>query len=174
MNKQLLLTLLLLCTSIKTHAEDQWDIFEDMHKELSTLHAKMEQLSKRMADDMSMKELAPKSMEITFHEKEKELIATVALEGIDKDSINIDITDNILRLSAEKKESKETKEKCVHERNVSYARLELVRALSCEVDPSNTMAKIKDGVLTITMPKLKTKSPIKIVDEDKQEKTSKK
>ena len=76
------------------------------------------------------------------------------LPGFKKEDINIDLNDNTLTISAERKFEKEEKNNegnYIH-RERSYGSFSRSFDLS-GIDPENIKAKYNDGVLTITLPK---------------------
>ncbi len=77
---------------------------------------------------------------------------TVELPGISKEDINVEVTPYNIELSAQKSEKEEEKGKnwLKKERNVSYYRS---FDFQDEIEPNNVEAEMKDGVLTINMPK---------------------
>lgn len=78
------------------------------------------------------------------------------MPGIKKDDVNVEVTDNAIEISAETKEEKkeeDSKEGYIRrERRFSkfYRRVPLPEA----VDTESTDAELKDGVLTIRIPKM--------------------
>jgi HSP20 family protein len=97
-------------------------------------------------------------------ESDKEIIATAEMPGLEKQDININVTEDRLEISAETKleEKKEEKGYIYRERRSgSYYR---AISLPSPVDPDNSKATYKNGVLQIKMPKteVKKKTPLKI------------
>ena len=79
----------------------------------------------------------------------------VEIPGIPKNDINIEVTPNSVEISAEHKEEKKDKGKnWIRQERSSmkfYRSLELPEELKTE----NAEAELKDGILTITLPKVK-------------------
>jgi len=91
---------------------------------------------------------------VDIKEKENEIVVTAELPGIKKEDISIDVHENRLEIKAEtKEETKEEKEGYVYrERRQGsfYRSLEL----PASVDAERTKARYRDGVLTLTLPKI--------------------
>ncbi len=97
-------------------------------------------------------------------ETDKEVIATAEMPGLEKEDIDINLTEDRLEISAETKheEKKEEKGYIYRERRTgSYYR---AISLPSSVDPENSKASYKNGVLEVKMPKteVKKKKPLKI------------
>lgn len=89
-------------------------------------------------------------------ERGDEFVATVDMPGFDRDDIDIRVTDHRLRIQAEREdvldEEKEEGRYIRHERRQKSADRSI--RLPGDVDPEGVTAKMKNGVLTITLPKL--------------------
>jgi len=97
-------------------------------------------------------------------ENDKEIIATAEMPGLEKQDIKINVTEDMLEISAETKheEKKEDKGYIYRERRSgSYYR---AISLPSPVDPDTSKASYENGVLEIKMPKteVKKKTPLKI------------
>lgn len=91
-------------------------------------------------------------------ETEGELLFRMELPGFNKDEIDLDVTENSLSISAEKKEEKETKEENYFSKKTSHSAIAREFRLPKKVIPEKTEAKLENGVLTIKMWKLKEKN----------------
>ncbi len=97
-------------------------------------------------------------------ETDKEIIATAEMPGLEKQDIKINLTEDRLEVSAETKQEEKKEEKGYvyrERRSGSYFR---AISLPSPVDPDNSKASYKNGVLEIKMPKteIKKKKPLKI------------
>ncbi|WP_135213057.1 Hsp20/alpha crystallin family protein [Vitreimonas flagellata] len=95
------------------------------------------------------------SVELT--ETDKELKVTAELAGLDEKDIEINIQDDVLTLRGEKHTETDDKERRYSER--FYGRFERRMALPAQVDEDRAKASFKNGVLTVTLPKLETTKP---------------
>jgi HSP20 family protein len=85
----------------------------------------------------------------------KEIKVTVELPGVDKENIQINATENMLEIKAEVKREEEEKRGDYLRRERSYRMFQRSFSLPAEVDPSRAKATYKNGVLEITLPKIK-------------------
>ncbi len=97
-------------------------------------------------------------------ETDKEVIATAEMPGLEKQDIKINLTEDRLEISAETKHEEKKEEKGYvyrERRSGSYYR---AISLPSPVDPDNSKASYKNGVLEIKMPKteIKKKKPLKV------------
>lgn len=97
-------------------------------------------------------------------ETDEEVIATAEMPGLEKQDIKINVTDDRLEISAETKHEEKKEEKGYvyrERRSGSYYR---AIALPSPVDPDNSKASYKNGILEVKMPKteIKKKKPLKV------------
>ena len=78
----------------------------------------------------------------------------VDLPGVKKDDINVDVKDNIVIISGERKTKKEVKEEDYYKVESSYGKFERSFTLPENVDIENIHAESEDGVLEVVIPKL--------------------
>lgn len=84
-------------------------------------------------------------------ENEKEFQIELLLAGIKKDDINIDIENDILTISAERKEDKDLK---YNRKETYFGKYKRGFTLSDEIDKENISASFVDGILKVIVPKL--------------------
>lgn len=84
--------------------------------------------------------------------KTKRYHLRVALPGIDPDSVQLNLQGNTLTVSAERKESRETKEVNYLHRELSYGTFERTLTLPEGVETEKISAEYQNGVLEITAP----------------------
>ena len=95
-------------------------------------------------------------------ETQDEYRIKVAVPGIDKDDINIEIRDNVLTISGERKETKKTDKEEYHIREITYGKFSRSLKLPVAVNHESVTAKSEDGILNITLPKSEAVKPKKI------------
>ena len=88
--------------------------------------------------------------QIDIDETDKEVRITAELPGLDEKDISLEIANGVLSISGEKKTESEDKARRFSERY--YGRFER-RIPMQDVEEDKAIAAIKNGVLTITVPK---------------------
>jgi HSP20 family protein len=86
-------------------------------------------------------------------ENEKAYEINVAVPGLSKDDFKIDLNDNFLTISGERKFSKEKKENNLHVVETQYGNFSRSFSLPENIDASKISAKYADGILEINVPK---------------------
>lgn len=92
---------------------------------------------------------------VNTREGEDAYYVEVDLPGVKKDDMNIDVKDNILTISGERKIEKEDSEKDYYQIESSYGKFERSFSLPDNVDVEGIQAESKDGVLEVVIPKVK-------------------
>jgi len=88
----------------------------------------------------------------------------VDLPGVKKEDISIDVNDNVLTISGERKVEEERKDEEFYRVESVYGKFERSFTLPEDVDADKIEAEAKDGVLTVKIPKAQVveKAPKKI------------
>ena len=104
---------------------------------------------------------------VDVNETDKAVTIDVELPGIDKKDVKVEVRDNTLTISGERRSEKKTEDEncCIAERH--YGKFERTFSLTDSVDANNISAKYKDGVLTIALPKTEKAIPKEIAVEVK-------
>jgi len=92
---------------------------------------------------------------VDVFENQKEYIIDVELSGLTDKDFGIKVDNNILTLSGERKFPIEIKEECYHRFERVYGSFKRDFTLSNNVDVDKIEAELKDGILTIIVPKSK-------------------
>jgi len=102
------------------------------------------------------------SPRVDINETGKEIIIEAELPGIDKKDVKVEVKDNVLIISGERKQEKKTEnsECCRLERH--YGKFERSFSLSDAVDAQKITAQYKSGVLTLSLPKTEKALPKEI------------
>ena len=86
-------------------------------------------------------------------ENEKAYELHVAAPGLSKEDFNIELTDNLLTVSGERKFSNEKKDKNYHSIETQYGAFSRSFTLPENVDTEKINAKYNSGILELTIPK---------------------
>lgn len=89
------------------------------------------------------------------YEDNGNVIAKMDVPGIDAGKISISIEGKSLRVYGERGEKEEQRGRDYYKKEIKYGNFERILSLPCLVDESKTTAELHDGVLTVTMPKIK-------------------
>lgn len=88
---------------------------------------------------------------LKMFKRDSELVAELAVPGLDRKDINLEVTRDTLTVSGEyKKEDKSTKDQ-VYRSEVHYGSFQRRVHLPLEVDSGKVKAELKDGVLRVSM-----------------------
>ena len=142
----------------------QWDRIAGLHDEMDRLFNRMfRDTSTNMLDyTEGKKELIPKALQpgfriprIDLRETETSVISRVELPGVNKEDIELNLTNNELEIKVEKKaeQNLEKGKSSSYSRSLKsfYRKL----ALPTEVNPDEIKAKYENGILNIEILKLK-------------------
>ncbi len=97
---------------------------------------------------------------IDVHDGEGQYLVKVDLPGIRKVDIEISLENGVLSVSAETtKEDKEEKDGKLVRQERHYGKFLRSLTVGSDVDPARIKAHFEDGVLNLTLPKVKEKQP---------------
>jgi HSP20 family protein len=99
-----------------------------------------------------MQEFSAPSVDVI--DRDKEILVRVEAPGINKDDLDISVSDNTLTIKGStKKEEKEEEKGVYYRREISTRDINHVLGLPCDVEPDQAKATFKDGMLEITLTK---------------------
>jgi len=84
------------------------------------------------------------------------MLVRAEIPGVDKENIDITCTEDTVSITVEKREDTTIKEESWIRRESSFGRAVRIVRLDYPVDPSKAEASLKNGVLTVTLPKLES------------------
>ena len=87
---------------------------------------------------------------------------TCELPGLDQQEVDINLASNVLTIRGEKKTEKPEKEARVFRREIRKGGFQRTLSLPVAVDSEKTTAELKEGVLTIMLPKREDVKPKQI------------
>lgn len=95
-------------------------------------------------------------------ENDKQIEVKMDVPGLKSEELQIELQGNTLIVSGEHKEEKETKEKSFHRVERSIGKVYRAVTLPCPVEQGTVDAVCRDGVLTVTLPKVEAACAKKI------------
>src|SRR6266480_3419081 len=90
--------------------------------------------------------------QVEAFERDGKLIVRADLPGLTKDDINVEITDDAIKIRGERRQAKEENEEGYYRSERSYGSFYREIPLPSGVNPEEANATFRDGVLEITMP----------------------
>ncbi len=100
---------------------------------------------------------------VDIAETEKAFEIQIQLPGVKKSDVNIEIDNNQLVVSGERKFENESNEKNYHSRESYYGKFSRSFSMPDIVNVDKINAKQEDGILTITLPKDEKKTAKKLI-----------
>lgn len=92
-------------------------------------------------------------------ESENQLVVRLEIPGMSKDDLSIEVQDNILRVSGEKRFEREESEGRYRVLQCAYGSFRRMVPLPVEVEAEQARASYRDGVLRIVLPKSQAARP---------------
>lgn len=90
---------------------------------------------------------------LDLRESDDEVTVEVDVPGVNRDDIDITLTDSTLQIKGKRESKKEEKSESVHRIEREYGAFDRRIALPCEVDADRVEADLKSGVLMIRLAK---------------------
>ncbi len=90
---------------------------------------------------------------VDLYEEKDDIVVKAELPGMDKDNIEVNLTDHTLTIKGEKKKEEEIKEKDYYRAERSYGSFFRTVELPKEVHSDKVKAHFKNGILEVRLPK---------------------
>ena len=135
----------------------QWDPFEEIRRT-------QERLNQLLEDFMPGEEWGGGKVftpAVDIKDEENKLVVTTDLPGINKEDVEINLKEDMLEISAKSGKEQEKEEEGYIRKERSYTRFYRAVRLPTSVKEEGSTAKMENGVLTITHPKMKLEEPTK-------------
>jgi HSP20 family protein len=134
-----------------------WKELEDVEKRLSTIFGRTPMSTNgEKKEAITVTEWSP-LVDIT--EDEKEYLVKAELPEMKKEEIKINVQDDVLSISGERRYEKEEKGKKYHRVERAYGSFMRSFTLPEDADGSKVSAEYKDGVLNVRLPKSEKAKP---------------
>lgn len=128
-------------------------------RDLSTLQGEMNRLFSSFFGEHGSMRWAP-AMDLV--EKDQSYELTADLPGLSQDDVSIEVEDNVLTISGERKHKTEQKEGNFYRAERAYGSFSRSVTLPQGVDPDQINANFENGVLRLEVPKPAQKKPRRI------------
>lgn len=90
---------------------------------------------------------------VDMDETDDEIRITAELPGVNKDNVDISVTEDMITIRGEKKDQEEKKGRGYYRLERSYGSFQRSFYLPCEVESDRVDASFKGGILTVKLPK---------------------
>lgn len=128
-----------------------------------------ESLSLREAMDQLMQDsvVSPRSVlgmapKINVLEKGQNIVVKVEVPEVKEEDLDIEVSDDMITISGERKDEKETKDEDYYHKETHYGSFSRSVNLPSAVIADKAEAEVKNGVLTVTIPKVEEKKAKKV------------
>ena len=128
------------------------EFFRELRREVRRL---LEDIERTFELNKPMWDLSSRSLEplCTIHETENEVVVTMDMPLVNKDSISINVTEDTLEVTAELREEVSLAIPGCSSREVRFRRFHKVIRLPVPVEPSGARARFRGGILEVRLPK---------------------
>lgn len=99
---------------------------------------------------------------VDVYETDESIVVKAEVPGVDKKDISVDINNGVLTVKGERKHEEEVKEDRFYRKERVYGKFERGFRLPEGTDYDKINADFKDGILTVTVPKVEEKKPKQI------------
>jgi HSP20 family protein len=96
---------------------------------------------------------------VDLYETQDDVVVKATLPGIDPDDLNITISNDVLTIQGETEREEEIDEGSYHLREQHYGTLSRSLQLPTTVNADEAHAEFKNGILTLTIPKVEEARP---------------
>ena len=137
--------------------QNQWDPF----REFENLSQRFNQLFGLAAPGIDEAEYVSPTAWMPacdISETDKAYLIRAELPEIRKEDVRVNLENNVLTLEGERKEEKEIKEEKYHRREMTYGKFLRRFTLPDDINADKVDASYKDGVLTVTVPREKSRA----------------
>jgi HSP20 family protein len=95
-----------------------------------------------------------RSFRVDILDHEKELIVRAELPGVEKDDVEVTISGDRLMIEAKREFEEEEQKETFYRHELGYGELMRTVALPVEIDGEHMEAELKDGILSVILPKV--------------------
>lgn len=123
-------------------------------RNVSTLHDEIDRLFEDAV--FAPREKVAAMPTVNIREKNGAFLLEADLPGLKEEDLEVEIGNDFITLRGERKSEEEIKEKNYYRQESSYGSFSRTIALPNEIKPEKASAEMKNGILTLTLPKAET------------------
>ncbi len=116
----------------------------------------------RFWDDEERESMGRWNPPVDIYESENDIVLQAELPGLKKDEIDVRVEKNVLTLNGQRERENEVKEDGYYRSERAYGSFSRSFTLPTTVDATKIAATYRDGVLTLTLPKVEQAKPRQI------------
>ncbi len=139
----------------------QYTPFNDIRKSFDLVNTIINTIGEQAASEQEVVDFRPK---VNTRETEENYHIEVELPGVKKENVDIKVDGNILTISGERNVREEVKDEDYHKVESRYGLFSRSFTLPERVDTSNIEAEFINGILEISIPKLKIDTSSKKIE----------
>ena len=127
--------------------------FEDVERWFNEAWNPFSLLTRRTLPMFGAEDFERLTPAVDMYDEGKELVMKADLPGVKKEDIHLDLSENVLTLSGERKMEETVEKGGMHRYERHYGSFSRSFVLPSEVDTGKISASLKEGVLEIRLPK---------------------
>src|SRR6185436_7414351 len=131
----------------------RWNPFVELDEVQQRLSDRLNRLFVERTGKVGESNFADFMPAVDIEETEAAFVVKADLPDVKKEEIKVHVQEGVLTIEGERKQEKEEKGRRFHKIEREYGRFVRRFALPSEVDGGNVRAELKDGVLTVSLPK---------------------
>lgn len=108
----------------------------------------------RDEDEFSIEEEAEGQLTVDVYQDKDNIIVQSTVAGVDKENIEVNVTNESVTIRGKRDRAERIEDKDYFYQECFWGRFSRSIILPVEVNPEESTAAIKNGVLTVTMPKM--------------------
>lgn len=140
--------------------EDKEDIFAELAKVKS--EPKSLKIETEEDNPLNLEEEVEGQLTVDVYQNEDWIVVQSTIAGVDSENLEINITNESVTIHGKREKIEKIDEKDYFYQECFWGRFSRSIILPQEVDPEKSTASLKNGVLTIRMPKLNRKKAKKL------------
>ena len=125
-----------------------WEPFRALRRRGDPFDEMFRDFFRRGAEGVGIAEPA-----VELAESDGEMTVKMEVPGVEKDQIQLTVADDHLVVRGETRKEKEEKKKSYYRQEIRYGAFQRTVPLPVEVDATKAKAELKNGLLTVTLPK---------------------